>query len=72
MAKAKKEVRVKKEPKAILYLHVKSQNKKWFNQVAANYAAKSDGKVTVSMVADKLLERLKGDSRALKQLLEST
>lgn len=61
----------KKEPKAILYLHVKKQNKTWFGQVAANYAAKSEGKVTVSMVADKLLEKLKSDSRTLKALLEN-
>jgi len=61
---------MKKEKKEILYLHVKGQNKKWFTQVAKNYASNIEHKVTVSMVADKILEGLKCDSRALKALLE--
>ena len=53
-----------------MYLHVKGQNKKWFTQVAKNYAENIEHKVKVSMVADKILEGLKCDSRALKALLE--
>lgn len=62
--------KAKKETKEILYLHVKGQNKKWFNAMAQDYAKTCEGKITVSMVADKLLERLKIDSRTLKALLE--
>lgn len=64
--------KTKKEPKQILYLHVKKQNKDWFSQVAKEYAKNKAGKITVSMVADRLLERLKIDSRTLKALLETT
>ncbi len=69
MSKKIKTKQTKTTAKPILYLHVNGVNKTFFQKTARKYAAASKTRITDSAVADKILTKLRSNSKLLKAVL---
>ncbi len=59
-----------KPKKAFLFLHVQTSDKIWLRGLAKKMTAKAGRRTTQSQIAAKILNRLRGNGRLLREVLK--
>ncbi len=70
MTKKKTKKALPAKGKDILFLHVAKGNKGFFRKVTAKVASKSDDRITMSIVADRMLTNIKKSPKLLRECLK--